>query len=76
MQAREARCDVTVEDHYLYGGIGEAVQNELMGLPVRVLQLAVRKRPRSGSIEDLLAYEGINADAIVNAVISLTGISV
>ncbi|PJE62742.1 transketolase [Candidatus Roizmanbacteria bacterium CG10_big_fil_rev_8_21_14_0_10_39_6] len=71
---REARCVVTVEDHYIFGGLGEAVQNELVGLPVRVIQLAVRKRPRSGSMDDLLAYEGINADAIVNSVISLTGL--
>ncbi|MCR4329776.1 MAG: transketolase [Candidatus Roizmanbacteria bacterium] len=74
VHAREARCVVTVEDHYVCGGLGEAVQNELSGLPIHIIQLAVRKRPRSGSMDDLLAYEGINADAIVNSVISLTGL--
>jgi len=74
LHAREARCVITVEDHYVCGGLGEAVQNELSGLPIHIIQLAVRKRPRSGSMDDLLAYEGINADAIVNSVISLTGL--
>ncbi len=58
---------VTVEDHYPEGGLGEAVAAAVGGLGV-VHGLAVRRKPRSGKPAQLLAYEGIDADAIVDAV--------
>jgi transketolase len=55
---------VTVEDHYPAGGLGEAVA--ALGLAPRIL--AVREVPRSGRPEELLAWAGLSADAIVRAV--------
>jgi len=56
---------ITVEDHYLHGGIGDAVSTALKG-PVQ--RLAVREIPRSGKPEELIEKFGISAKAIVNAV--------
>ncbi len=59
---------ITVEDHYLAGGLGEAVCAALAEHGIAVTCLAVKKLPRSGKPEELLAYEEIDADAIVKAV--------
>lgn len=59
---------LTVEDHVAEGGIGEAVRSALAESPVIVHSLAVRKLPRSGKPDQLLAYEGISRDAIVRRV--------
>ena len=59
---------VTVEDHYLEGGLGQAVVCALQGEEISITCLAVPLLPRSGSPEDLLAYEGIDAAAIVKKV--------
>jgi transketolase len=59
---------ITVEDHYLHGGIGDAVS---VALKVPVQRLAVRDIPRSGKPEELLEKFGISAKAIVNAVRAL-----
>lgn len=56
---------ITVEDHYLHGGIGDAVST---ALKVPVERLAVREIPRSGKPEELIDKFGISARAIVNAV--------
>ena len=67
--ARETKAIITVEDHYPEGGLGEAVLSALAGRPsVPIVHLAVTKTPRSGTPEELLAYEGIDAAAIVKAV--------
>ena len=59
---------VVVEDHYPEGGLGAAVMEALAGdHPPRILHLAVRDVPGSGKTADLLAAEGIDADAIVRA---------
>jgi transketolase len=59
---------VVVEDHYPEGGLGAAVMEALAGdHPPRILHLAVRDVPGSGKTADLLAAEGIDADAIVTA---------
>jgi transketolase len=64
---------VTVEDHWPEGGLGDSVLAALAdsGLPLRVIKLAVRSMPGSGSAEELLRAAGINADAITTAVRSL-----
>jgi len=56
---------VTVEDHYAEGGIGEAVATLLCNYGVQVEVLAVRRLPRSGLLHELLAYSGIDAEAVV-----------
>ena len=63
---------LTVEDHYPEGGLGDAVAGELSQAGIRVHKLAVFSLPRSGKPEELLARYGIDADAIVRKVKSLT----
>ncbi len=59
---------VTVEDHAAAGGLGEAVLSALASRPVPTEVLAVRRRPMSGTGEELRDYEGISADGIMAAV--------
>jgi len=59
---------ITVEDHYVQGGLGQAVAAKLCNVGVTITNLAVKKLPRSGKSEELLAWAGIDADAIVRAV--------
>ena len=64
---------VTVEDHHPEGGIGSAVLEALAQEknPPRVVQLAVRGLPTSGTPAQLLEAAGISASAIVSAAKSL-----
>ncbi|MFW6157876.1 MAG: transketolase [Planctomycetota bacterium] len=64
---------VVVEDHYPAGGIGEACAAALAPGGVRVHSLAVARLPRSGAGDELLAYCGINADAICAKVREIAG---
>ncbi|MBI3572973.1 MAG: transketolase, partial [Candidatus Kerfeldbacteria bacterium] len=66
----ETKHLIVVEDHVSAGGIAEAVRSAL-GDSARVISLAVRKTPRSGSPEQLLADQGIDAPAIKDCVLSL-----
>jgi len=61
---------VIVEDHYPEGGIAAAVLEALAGdeRPPRVVHLAVRGLPGSGTPAELMAAAGIDADAVVAAV--------
>jgi len=59
---------VTVEDHYLQGGLGEAVCYAVRNEDVKISCLAVTELPRSGNPEELLAMAHIDADAIIRAV--------
>lgn len=65
--ARQTKHLIVVEDHVAEGGIADAVR-EVVGSLASVASLAVRKIPRSGKPEQLLAYEGIDAEAIVRVV--------
>jgi transketolase len=70
---------VVVEDHWIEGGLGDAVLAALAdaGLPnVRVTKLAVTKMPGSGKPEELMAAAGIDAAHIVDAVHALKGVAV
>ncbi len=69
--AAETRGIVTVEDHSVYGGIGEAVAGVVAGRAA-VTRLGVREVPRSGRPAELMAAHGIDAAAIVAAVRELT----
>lgn len=59
---------ITVEDHYPEGGIGEAVTTALRNEGIAIHSLAVTHLARSGKPEQLLAFESIDAAAIVKAV--------
>jgi transketolase len=69
--AAETAAVITVEDHYAEGGIGEAVATALADVATPVFPLAVHKMPMSGKPDELLAFEGIDAAAIVARVHSL-----
>jgi len=62
---------ITVEDHYIEGGLGDAVAGELSMDGIKVHKLAVTSLPRSGKAAELLAYFGIDAAAIAKKVKSL-----
>ncbi len=66
---KETGVIITVEDHHVEGGLGEAVASALAPSGGRVECLAVRKMPRSGKPQELLEYEGISSAAIVNKVL-------
>jgi transketolase len=59
---------ITVEDHYVQGGLGDAVSAAVSELGISVRRLAVREIPRSGAPEELLDRYGISARAIVETV--------
>ncbi|MGN6406550.1 transketolase family protein [Sinomonas sp.] len=61
---------VVVEDHHPEGGLGSAVVDALLGAGQTTLQLkhlAVRGMPGSGTGEELMAWAGIDANAIADA---------
>ena len=74
--ARDTGRLVVVEDHWPEGGLGDAVLEALAGgeepLP-RVVKLAVRGMPGSGTPEELREAAGISARHIVDAARSLVG---
>ena len=59
---------VTVEDHYLYGGIGQMVNAAVASQGIGVTSLAVTQIPCSGTPEQLRADACIDAQSIVAAV--------
>ncbi len=71
--AQNTKKLIVVEDHHAAGGIGEAVLSELSTFDLRLstqfIHLCVRKEPRSGTPEELMRYEEIDAEAIIKKVI-------
>jgi transketolase len=65
--SRACEAIITVEDHYIAGGIGEAVSG-IEGLGCPVFKMAVKKMPRSGKPEELLEYEEISKKTIIKKV--------
>jgi transketolase len=62
---------VVVEDHWIEGGLGDAVLDALAGggeMSGRVLKLAVTEMPGSGTPQDLRDWAGISARRIARAV--------
>ena len=62
--ANTTKALITVEDHFLEGGLGEAVKSAFTSLPVPLYCLAVTRMPKSGKPQELLDYEGISKNAI------------
>jgi transketolase len=67
---------VTVEDHWVEGGLGEAVLAAFADAEERprVAMLAVRAMPGSGTAEEQLAAAGIDAEHIAAAARKLVGV--
>ena len=61
---------MTVEDHSVCGGLGEAVAAVVAGRP-RSRMLGVREIPRSGKPAELMKAHGLTAGAIASAVKAL-----
>ncbi len=59
---------ITVEDHYAPGGMGEAVTHALKNTDIHIETLCVDKLARSGTPEELLAFEGIDRASIIETV--------
>ncbi len=59
---------IVVEDHFAEGGIGEAVRSALADADVPVHSLSVQKMPKSGKPSELLDYEEISKNAIIEKV--------
>jgi transketolase len=59
---------VTVEDHYIQGGIGQGVAYALRNTKIEIHCLAVTQLPMSGAPDQLLAWAGINAAGIIKKV--------
>jgi transketolase len=65
---------VSVEDHWVEGGLGDAVLSALGAegdRSGRVAKIGVTEMPGSGTPEELREWAGISADKIVNAVKAL-----
>jgi transketolase len=60
---------VTIEDHWAEGGLGDAVLEAVADIdePPRVVKLAVREMPRSGTPEECMAAAGIDGEHIAAA---------
>jgi transketolase len=77
---KQTKAIIVVEDHYPEGGLGEAVLSALSedirlssveassSRNASFIHLSVTKTPRSGKPAELLAYEEIDANAIIKAV--------
>ena len=66
---------ITVEDHWPEGGLGDAVLEVFADSEARprIVKLAVREMPESGTPSELLGAAGIDADHIAEAVRRLAG---
>ncbi len=73
--AQQTNHIVVVEDHYPGGGIGEAISSvltanyKLRAINYHFSHLCVRKPPCSGTPEELLRYEEIDAEEIVKSIL-------
>ena len=76
-EATEGRL-LTVEDHWPEGGLGEAVLSAFADADERprMIHLAVREMPTSGTPEELLAAAGIDAEHIAAAARKLVSAAV
>ena len=59
---------ITVEDHYISGGLGDAVARAVAPAGLTVQRMAIPEIPRSGKPDELLDKFGISSRHIVNAV--------
>jgi len=65
---------VTIEDHWVEGGLGDAVLAALAAVGVlsgRIVKIAVTQMPGSGTPEELRDWAGISADRIADTVRTL-----
>ncbi len=68
--ADETQAIITVEDHWVDGGLGDAVASHLTSQG-KVIKLAVQQEPHSGTQQQLLQLHGISRDAIAQRIEAL-----
>ena len=66
---------IVSEDHYYEGGVGEMLKSGLIGTGIKIKHLAVHKLPHSGTKDELLNYERIDADAITKNAMDIVKIN-
>ena len=66
--AHETQRLITVEDHYVVGGLGDAVARAVAPGGAVVTRLAVREIPHSGTPDELVHHYGLSAQKIADAV--------
>lgn len=71
--ARVSQAIITVEDHFAEGGMGEAVRSVMADIDIPIHCLSVQKMPMSGKPDELLEYEGISKNAIMEKVKEILG---
>jgi len=59
---------LTVEDHYIHGGLGDAVLSALSTEGVRLHKMGIKEIAHSGKPAQLLDHYGISARAIIEKV--------
>jgi transketolase len=71
--ATETRGIVVVEDHWIDGGLGDAVAADLAqtGCAVPVRRLAITRQPQSGDPRTLIENLGISASDIVREIVAM-----
>jgi transketolase len=62
---------LTLEDHHIEGGVGEAVAGAVAPEAIRVIRVGINSLPRSGKPEELMAFYGLTAEKIAGKVRSL-----
>lgn len=62
--ARETGTLLVIEDHHLYGGLGDAVSSQI-GRLARVFRMGVTGEPHSGKPEELLEHHHLSANSVV-----------
>ncbi len=59
---------ISVEDHYINGGIGQMLAAQIINSGIKQKMLGVTKISRSGTPQELMHDAGIDADSIIRAV--------
>lgn len=68
LEKAQKKVVITVEDHYVNGGLGDIVASNLSKEKVEISKLAINEVPRSGRKEELLKNYKIDSSAIIEAV--------
>ena len=68
--ARETGTLLVVEDHHLYGGLGDAVSGQV-GRLARVFRMGITGEPHSGTPEELFERHHISATSVASEAIAV-----
>jgi transketolase len=68
--ARETGNLLVIEDHHLYGGLGDAVSAQV-GRRARVFRMSVTGEPHSGTPGELFELHRLSSDSVVQEALSL-----